>query len=386
MMREALLVSCIRAPIGKFNGGLSHLAAFELGAIVLQEALNRAGVLGEMVDEVIMGNILSAEPRGNPAREAALKAGLPYQVKAYSVNKNCGSGLKAINLAATMIRSGESDIVVAGGMESMTRMPYIVRGLRTGLRMGHAEIRDLLIELLEGMGITAENVAKRYGISRDEQDMFACESQMRAARARDKGLFKEQIVPVWTANAKDKRLLCDDEGIKPETTMEGLSRLKPAFLPNGTVTAGNSSTINDGAAALVLMSEEKVRELEIKPLARIVSWGEAGLDPSVMGLGPIPATRLALKKAGLAISDIDLIELNEAFAAQALAVIKELEMDREKVNVNGGAIALGHPVGATGGILMVKLVNELLQTGGKRGLATLCIGGGQGIATIIERI
>jgi len=386
MMKEALLVSCIRTPTGKFNGGLSHLTSYELGAVVLQEALTRAGLLNEMVDEVIMGNIMSTESRGNPAREAALKAGFPYQVKSYTVNKNCGSGLKALNLAATMIRSGESEIIAAGGMENMSRIPYIMRGVRTGLRMGHGKMRDLLIDLLEGMGITAENVARRYGISREEQDRFALESQMLAAGARKKGLFKEQIVPVWTEDSRGKHVVCDDEGIKPETTLEGLSGLKPVFMPDGSVTAGNSSTINDGAAAVMLLSEDKVRELGVKPLARIVSWGEAGVEPSVMGIGPVPATRLALRKAGLSISDLDLIELNEAFAAQALAVIKELDMDREKVNVNGGAIALGHPVGATGSILVVKLVNELLRVGGKRGLVTLCIGGGQGIATVIELV
>ncbi len=386
MSKDVFIVSAVRTPIGKFNGGLSHLASFDLGALVLEEAVKRAGIEKNMVDEVIMGNILSTEPRGNPAREALLKARFPIQVKGYTVNKNCGSALKAINLASIMLKMGEGKILIAGGMENMSRVPFGLFGARTGLGLGHVQLRDLLSDGLEGMGLTAERLAEKYSIKREEQDEFALRSQHLAARAIREDRFREQVVQVYCHCKKGLKLVTEDEGVKPDTTFEGLSRLKPVFKEGGTVTAGNSSTINDGAAAVLLMTEDKVKELGITPLARIVSWAEAGVEPEIMGIGPVPATRLALQKAGLTLGDIDIVELNEAFAAQALAVIRELELDPDKVNVNGGAIALGHPVGATGCILIVKLIYELHRQGLKKGLAALCIGGGQGIATIIEAL
>lgn len=386
MGREVVIVSVARTPIGKFNGGLSHLPSFDMGAIVLQEVVRRAGMEMGVVDEVILGNIISTEPRGNPAREALIKAGFPIKVKGYTVNKNCGSALKAVNLATIMIKTEEGDILIAGGMESMSRAPHALYGARIGIGMGHAQMRDLLADGLEGMGLTAERLAEKYAISREEQDEFGLRSQQLACEAIKEGRFKEQIVSIQRETPKGIIVISQDESPKQGTTMESLSKLRPAFIENGTVTAGNSSTINDGAAAVLLMSAEKAKKLGVTPLARVVAWGEAGVDPDIMGIGPVPATRLALKKAGMTIEDMDLIELNEAFAAQSIAVIKELGMDLNKVNINGGAIALGHPVGATGAILIAKLIYELKRRGLKTGLATLCIGGGQGISTIIEAI
>jgi acetyl-CoA C-acetyltransferase len=338
------------------------------------------------VDEVILGNIIQTDPRGNPAREAVLKAGFDIKTTAYTVNKNCGSALKAVSLADMMLKMGGADIIIAGGMESMSNAPYVLRKARVGYRIGNTICSDLLTDMLEGMGMTAERVAERYNITRYEQDVFSVQSQKRAWKAQSSGKFNEEIVPIKVKTKNGERVFDKDEGIKPDSTVEVLSRLKPVFKPGGTVTAGNSSTINDGAAAVLMMSSQKVKEMEIKPMARVISWASAGVEPEIMGIGPIPAAKKALKTAGLTLSDIDLIELNEAFAAQALACIQELGLDMEKVNVNGGAIALGHPVGATGAVILVKLIYELKRQNKKYGLATMCVGGGQGIAVIIENI
>lgn len=391
-MRDVVIVSAVRTPIGSFNGSLAALSAVELGAIVIRDALTRAKVDPTAVDEVIMGNVLQAGLGQNPARQAALKGGLPEEVPAFTINKVCGSGLKAVNLAAQAIRAGDADIIVAGGMESMSNAPYLLNKARTGYRMGHDKIVDSMIQ--DGlwcafndyhMGITAENVAAQYGITREAQDQLAAESQAKAIKAIESGAFKQEIVPVTIKTKKGEVVVDTDEYPRAGTTVEKLAVLKPAFKKDGTVTAGNASGINDGATALVLMSAEKAQELGIEPLARIRSYGEGGVDPAVMGVGPVPATRKALKKGGLSVSDLDLIEANEAFAAQYLAVGKELALPKEKINVNGGAIALGHPIGGSGARILVTLIHALRARQGKIGLATLCIGGGQGVATIIER-
>ncbi|MBP2638038.1 MAG: thlA 4 [Firmicutes bacterium] len=391
-MRDVVIVSAVRTPIGSFNGSLAALSAVELGAIVIRDALTRAKVDPSAVDEVIMGNVLQAGLGQNPARQAALKGGLPEEVPAFTINKVCGSGLKAVNLAAQAIRAGDADIIVAGGMESMSNAPYLLNKARTGYRMGHDKIVDSMIQ--DGlwcafndyhMGITAENVAAQYGITREEQDQLAAQSQAKAIKAIESGAFKQEIVPVTIKTKKGEVVVDTDEYPRAGTTVEKLAVLKPAFKKDGTVTAGNASGINDGATALVLMSAEKAQELGIEPLARIRSYGEGGVDPAVMGVGPVPATRKALKKGGLSVSDLDLIEANEAFAAQYLAVGKELALPKEKINVNGGAIALGHPIGGSGARILVTLIHALRARQGKIGLATLCIGGGQGVATIIER-
>lgn len=388
-MRDVFFISACRTPVGAFGGSLAGYSAAELGAIVIKEALNRAGLLLSSVDEVVMGNVCQTDPRGNPAREAALAAGLPVESTAYTVNKNCGSGAKAIALGCQMIAWGEAQVVVAGGMESMSRVPFLLRDFRWGHRMGHASVTDLLTDLLEGMGLTAEELSKRYGISRQEQDEFAWISHVKASTAWENGIFMEEIVPV-EAKPLGKRgqagTLQRDESVRPDTSLEKLAALKPVFLEGGTVTAGNSCPINDGAAAVVLASGEVVERLNLKPMARFVGWGAGGVAPEVMGLGPVPATRRALQRTGLSLEQIDLIELNEAFAAQALAVIKELGLPTDRVNVNGGAIALGHPVGATGAILVVKLIYELKRRKQRYGLATMCIGGGQGITVILENL
>ncbi|MDU4962057.1 MAG: acetyl-CoA C-acetyltransferase [Sporomusaceae bacterium] len=392
-MREAVIVAAVRTAIGSFNGSLATFSAPELGEVVVKESLRRAGIGGSDVDEVILGNVLQAGLGQNPARQAALKAGLPAEIPAYTINKVCGSGLKAVNLAAQAIRLGDADTIVAGGFESMSNAPFLLEKARWGYRMGDGKLVDVMIR--DGlwcafndyhMGITAENVAEKFAVSREEQDRLAAESQEKALKAIENGLFKQEIVPITVKSKKGDRIFDTDEYPKPGTTATSLCGLKPAFKKDGGVTAGNASGINDGAAALVVMSAEKAARCGLKPLAKILSYGEGGVDPAIMGMGPVPATRKALAKAGLRIDDIDLIEGNEAFAAQFLAVGKELGFAREKVNVHGGAIALGHPIGASGARILVTLIYAMRQHGAKRGLATLCIGGGQGVATVIEAL
>lgn len=391
-MREVVIVSAVRTAIGSFMGALSSTPATELGAIVIKEALNRAGVQGEQVDEVIMGNVLQAGLGQGPARQAALKAGLPIEVTSMAINKLCGSGLKAVHLGVQAIQTGEADIVVAGGMENMSLAPYLLMEGRTGFRMGNGKILDSMIK--DGlecsvnsyhMGVTAENIAELYGLTREEQDEFAAWSQQKTESAIKEGRFKDEIVPVIIPQRKGDPIVFEkDEFPREGVTAEKLAKLKPAFKKDGTVTAGNASGINDGAAALVLMSKEKAEELGIKPMAVIRGNGTAGVDPKIMGIGPVPATKKALEKAGLTIEDLDLVEANEAFAAQSLAVGRDLQIPNEKLNVNGGAVALGHPIGASGARVLVTLLHEMQRRGSRYGLATLCIGGGQGVATIVE--
>lgn len=392
-MKEAVIVSAVRTAIGSFNGALAPFSAVDLGAIVIKEALSRGGITGGTVEEVVFGNVLQAGLGQNPARQAALKAGLPVEVPAMTINKVCGSGLKTVNLAAQAILAGDAEAVVAGGMESMSNAPYLLDKARWGYRMGDGKLMDVMIN--DGlwcatnqyhMGITAENVAEQCGITREAQDLLAVESQTKALDAIEKGAFKKEIIPVSIKTKKGEVVFDTDEYPKAGTSLETMSKLRPAFKKDGTVTAGNASGINDGAAALVVMSADKAQSLGLKPLARIVSYASGGVDPRVMGLGPITATRKALSRAGLTIGDLDLIEANEAFAAQFLAVGQELEFPKDKVNVNGGAIALGHPIGASGARILVTLLHALEARQGRFGLATLCIGGGQGVATIVERI
>jgi len=393
-MREVVIVSAVRTPVGSFNGSLTPFSAVDLGAIVIKEAIERAGIEKENIDEVIFGNVLQAGLGQNPARQAAIKAGIPVEVTSFTVNKLCGSGLKTVNLAAQAIMTGDADIVVAGGMESMTNAPYLLESkARQGFRMGHSQVIDSMIK--DGlwcafndyhMGITAENVAEKYEISREAQDQLAFNSQAKAVKAIESGAFVKEIVPIVIKGRKGEIIFDTDEYPKSDTLVEKLKTLRPAFNKEGTVTAGNASGINDGAVALVLMSAEKAKELGIKPMARIRSFASGGVDPSIMGMGPVPASRKALWKAGLTVADLDLIEANEAFAAQFLAVGQELGFDQEKVNVNGGAIALGHPIGASGARILVTLLYAMEARDAKLGMATLCIGGGQGVATIIERI
>jgi acetyl-CoA C-acetyltransferase len=393
-VKEVVIVSAVRTAIGNFNGALASVAAADLGALTIKAAVEKTGIAADTIDEVIFGNVLQAGLGQNPARQAAIKAGLPYEVPAYTVNKVCGSGLKTVNLAARSIMTGDADIVVAGGMENMSQAPYVLDSkARWGLRMGNAKLTDIMIN--DGlwcafndyhMGITAENVAAQFHISREAQDELAAQSQAKALKAIETGLFKTEICPVSIESRKGTVIFDTDEFPKAGVTTQSLSGLKPAFKKDGTVTAGNASGINDGAAALVLMSADKAKALGLKPLARIRSFASGGVDPSIMGMGPVPATRKALKIAGLTIGDLDLIEANEAFAAQFLAVGQELGFTKEKVNVNGGAIALGHPIGASGARILVTLLHSLQARNAKLGLATLCIGGGQGVATIVERI
>ncbi|MTK12186.1 MAG: acetyl-CoA C-acetyltransferase [Clostridiaceae bacterium] len=392
-MREVVIASAVRTAVGSFGGSLKDVPVVDLGAIVIKEALNRAGVKPELVDEVIMGNVLQAGNGQNPARQSAVKAGIPVDVPSFTLNKLCGSGLRSVSLAFQMILSGYNDIIVAGGMESMSRAPYILKDARWGQRMGDGKlVDDMLIDGLYDafngyhMGITAENIAEQWNITREMQDAFALNSQLKAENAIKEGKFKDEIVPVIIPQRKGEPKVFDtDEYPKAGVTIESLSKLKPAFKKDGTVTAGNASGINDGAAALVIMSAEKAAELGIKPLAKIISFGSKGLDPSIMGYGPVPSTREALERANLTVKDLDLIEANEAFAAQSLAVSKDLEFNMDIVNVNGGAIALGHPIGASGARILVTLIYEMIKRDAKKGLATLCIGGGQGTAAIIER-
>jgi acetyl-CoA C-acetyltransferase len=392
-MEDVVVVGAARTPIGTFGGVFKDVPAAQLGAVAVRAALARAGVEPSAVHEVILGNVLQAGAGMNPARQAAMAAELPVTVPAMTINKVCGSGLKAVALAAQAIYLGDAEIVVAGGMESMTRAPYLLEKARYGYRMGDGKLVDSLIH--DGlwcvfsdchMGITAENVAREYEIGRDQQDRFAAESQARAARAIESGAFDAEIVPVPVPAGKgETQLVSRDEHPRPGTTAERLAALRPAFLGEGTVTAGNASGINDGAAALVLTSARTARDRGLRPLAKIRAYAAAGVEPSVMGLGPIPATRRAIDRAGLALDDLDLYEVNEAFAAQSLAVAHELGLDPERLNVHGGAIALGHPIGASGARILVTLLHELERRDAHLGLATLCIGGGQGFAMIIER-
>ena len=391
-MKEVVIVSAVRTAIGSFGGGLKDVPAVDLGALVIKEAVNRAGIKPELVEEVIMGNVLQAGLGQNPARQAVIKAGLPVEVPAMTINKVCGSGLRAVALACQMIKAGDADVMIAGGMENMSRAPYVTNSERWGARMGNVQLVDEMINdgLWDAfnqyhMGITAENIAEQWGITRGDQDQFSVNSQNKAEAAIKAGKFKDEIVPVVIKTKKGEIVFDTDEFPRFGATIEALAKLKPAFKKDGTVTAGNASGINDGAAALVVMSAEKAAELGIKPLAKIVSYGQKGLDPSIMGYGPFHATKKALEKANLTIDDLDLIEANEAFAAQSIAVARDLKFDMSKVNVNGGAVALGHPIGASGARILVTLLHEMGRRDAKRGLATLCIGGGMGTALIVER-
>lgn len=393
-MREVVIVSAVRTAIGKFGGSLTPMSAVQLGAVVIKEALERAKVDPAKVDEVIFGNVLQAGLGQNPARQAAIYGGVPQEVPAFTVNKVCGSGLKCVELAAQSILAGDNDIVVAGGMESMSNAPFVTSGkARWGLRMGDSKLTDVMIKdgLWDAfnnyhMGITSENVAEKFGVTRQDQDEVSVRSQERAIAAIKSGAFKEEIVPVTIKTQKGEVVFDTDEFPREGTTMEVLAKLRPAFKKDGTVTAGNASGLNDGAAALVIMSADKAKELGLKPMAKILSYASAGVDPAIMGIGPIPASRKALAKAGKEVSDMDLIEANEAFAAQFVEVGRELKFDMDKVNVNGGAVALGHPIGASGARILVTLLYALKHRDKKLGLATLCIGGGMGTATVVEML
>ncbi|MGL4873426.1 MAG: acetyl-CoA C-acetyltransferase [Clostridium sp.] len=392
-MRDVVIVSAVRTALGSFGGSLKDVSAVDLGALVIKEAVNRAGIKPELVEEVLMGNVIQAGLGQNTARQATVKAGLPVETSAMTINKVCGSGLRTVSLAAQMIKAGDADVIVAGGMESMSQAPYALKTARWGQRMGDGKmvdtmINDALTDAFEGyhMGITAENIAERWNLTREEQDQFAANSQNKAEAAIKAGKFKDEIVPVVIPQRKGEPKIFDtDEFPRFSATAEALGKLRPAFKKDGTVTAGNASGINDGAAAFVVMSAEKAEELGLKVMAKITSYGSRGLDPAIMGYGPFYATKKALEKANLEVKDLDLIEANEAFAAQSLAVARDLEFDMDKVNVNGGAIALGHPVGASGARILVTLLHEMEKRDAKKGLATLCIGGGLGTALIVER-
>ena len=392
-MKKAVIVSAVRTPVGKFSGSLRDIPASDLGSIVIKEAVKRAGISPEQVNEVIFGHVLTTAQGQNPARQAAMKAGIPKEIPAFTINKVCASGLKAVALAAQSIKAEDNEIVVAGGQENMSLTPYALPGARWGYRMNNGALVDCMVH--DGvwekfndyhMGITAENIAEKYKISRAEQDTFAVESENKAEKAIKSGLFKEEIIPVEIPQKKGDPLRFDtDEYPTFGSTSETMAKLRPAFKKDGTVTAGNASGINDGAAALVIMSEEKAKALGKTPLATIVAYASGGVDPAFMGMGPIPAVQNALKKAGLKIGDIDYWELNEAFASQAICCIKELGIDPAKVNHNGGAVSIGHPIGASGARILVTLLYQMKRINAKRGLATLCIGGGMGHALILER-
>jgi acetyl-CoA C-acetyltransferase len=389
---EAVIVAAVRTAIGSFNGSLKNISAPDLGAAVIKDALKQAGVQPDQVDEIIMGNVLQAGLGQNPARQAAIKAGIPESASSMTINKVCGSGLKAVHLAAQAIIAGDAEVVVAGGMENMSQAPYLLKNARDGFKMGDQKLVDSMTS--DGltcafndyhMGVTAENLCSRYDISRGEQDEFAASSQEKAAKAIEEGKFKDEIVPIEIPQRKGDPVVFDtDEYPKKGTTAEKLGGLRPAFKKDGSVTAGNASGINDGAAALVVMSRARAEELGLKPLVVIRANASAGVDPSVMGIGPVDAVKKALKKAGMTMEDMELIEANEAFAAQSLAVDRELKFNKEILNVNGGAIALGHPIGASGARILVTLIHEMQRRQAKKGLATLCIGGGQGVATVVE--
>jgi acetyl-CoA C-acetyltransferase len=393
-MREVVIASAARTAVGTFGGGLKDLPAVELGKIAVMEALKRSGVKPELIEEVILGCVLTAGQGQNPTRQVLIRAGIPKEVPGTTINKVCASGLKSVMMAAQVIKAGDAEIVVAGGTESMSQAPYLLTGARWGYRMNDSPVVDGMIHdgLLDifnryHMGITAENVAEKFGVSRQEQDELAFRSQQNAGRAIKEGRFKDEIVPVSIPQKKGNPVVFDtDEHPRPNTTKEALAGLRPAFKKDGTVTAGNASGINDGAAAFVVMSAEKAKSLGIQPLARIVSYATAGVAPEIMGTGPVPSSRVALKKAGLTPKDLDLIEANEAFAAQAAYVNREMGWALEKVNVNGGAIALGHPIGASGARILVTLLYEMKKRQARYGLATLCVGGGMGGAMIVERM
>ena len=392
-MQQAVIVSAVRTAIGKFGGSLAKIPAPELGALVIREAVARAGLKPEQVDSVIMGQVLTAGSGQNPARQATIKSGLPIETPAMTINVVCGSGLKSVMLAAQAVATGECEVVVAGGQENMSASPHVVLGSRDGFRMGDAKLIDSMI--VDGlwdvynkyhMGITAENVARQYGIDRAQQDAFALASQQKAAAAQDAGKFKDEIVPVMIPQRKGDPLAFDtDEFINRKSSAEGLGGLKPAFDKEGSVTAGNASGINDGAAAVVVMSEARAKALGLPILARIKSFATSALDPKIMGMGPVPASKKALERAGWTAADVDLMEINEAFAAQACAVNKDMGWDTGRINVNGGAIALGHPIGASGTRILVTLLHEMKRRDARRGLASLCIGGGMGVALAVER-
>jgi acetyl-CoA C-acetyltransferase len=393
MTTDIVIVAATRTAVGKFGGTLAKTPAAELGAVVIQELLKRAKLSGEQISEVILGQVLTAGVGQNPARQAVIKAGLPQGVPAFTINKVCGSGLKAVMLATQAIRDGDSEIVIAGGQESMSLAPHVLNGSRDGQRMGDWKMVDTMIN--DGlwdvynqyhMGITAENVAKKYGITREQQDALALASQQKAAAAQDAGRFKDEIVGVTIPQKKGDPVVFDtDEFVNRKTNAEALAGLRPAFDKAGTVTAGNASGINDGAAAVVVMSARKADQLGLTPLARIASYSSAALDPSIMGMGPVPASKRALERAGWKAADLDLLEINEAFAAQACAVHNEMGWDTSKVNVNGGAIAIGHPIGASGCRILVTLLHEMQRRNAKKGIASLCIGGGMGVALTVER-
>jgi acetyl-CoA C-acetyltransferase len=394
MTREVVFVGAARTAIGSFGGALKDVPPADLGALVIKTALERAGVAPKEVGHVVLGHVIPSVPQdAYISRVAALNAGVPQETPAFNVNRLCGSGLQAIVSAAQAIQLGDCEVAVGAGAESMSRGAYLVTSNRWGARMGDVKMLDFMLGALHDprlnihMGITAENVAARYDITREQQDAYSVQSQQRAAKAQAAGYFKDQIVPVEIKTRKGVVLFDTDEGVKGDTTVEALGKMKPAFKKEeGTVTAGNASTLNDGAGAVVMASAEKAKALGLKPLARLVSYGHAGVEPEYMGIGPVPASRNALAKAGLTVADMDLIEANEAFAAQACAVAKELGLDNEKVNPNGSGISLGHPVGGTGAILVTKAIYELQRTGGRYALITMCIGGGQGIAMVIERL
>jgi acetyl-CoA C-acetyltransferase len=391
-MEEIYIVGAARTPIGKFGGTLARMPAADLGALVIRKVLERARVSPEQVSEVIMGQVLAAGVGQNPARQAAMKAGLPEMIPAMTINKVCGSGLKAAMLGAQSIAHGDADIVVAGGQESMSLSPHALMGSREGFRMGDAKMVDTMI--VDGlwdvynqyhMGVTAENVAKEYAVTREEQDEFAVRSQNKAEAAQKAGRFRDEIITFEIASKKGPVVFADDEYPRHGATLEAMKGLKPAFDRNGSVTAGNASGINDGAAAVIVTSVKKARELGLKPIARIKAFASAGVDPKYMGMGPVPASKRCLARAGWEPKDLDLMEINEAFAAQAIAVNRQMGWDTKKVNVNGGAIALGHPIGASGARVLVTLLHEMQKRDAKRGLASLCIGGGMGVALAVER-
>lgn len=391
-MEEVVIVAAGRTAIGKFGGSLAKTPAADLGAHVIKQLLARTGIDPAQVNEVIMGQVLTAGVGQNPARQAVIKAGLPDTVPAFTLNMVCGSGLRATHLAAQAIKCGDASVVVAGGQESMSTSPHVLNGSRDGFRMGDAKLVDTMI--VDGlwdvynqyhMGVTAENVARKYEVSRAEQDEFALQSQLKAEAAQKAGKFKDEIIPFEIVSRKGTTVFDTDEYPKHGSTLEALASLRPAFNKEGTVTAGNASGINDGAAAVIMMSGSKARELGLTPIARIKAYASAGLDPAIMGMGPVSATRLCLEKAGWRHEDVDLMEINEAFAAQAIAVNKQMGWDTSKINVNGGAIALGHPIGASGARVLVTLLHEMVRRDAKRGLASLCIGGGMGVALAVER-
>jgi acetyl-CoA C-acetyltransferase len=392
-MRDIVIVAAKRTAIGSFGGGLSSLRADQLGTTVIQALLEETGVAGDQVNEVILGQVLTAGCGQNPARQASINAGLPSSVPAMTINKVCGSGLKAIHMAAQAIQCGDADLIIAGGQESMSQAPHVLPNSRTGQRLGNWTMIDTMVHdgLWDAfkdyhMGITAENIVEKYGISRDEQDAFAAASQQKAAAAQQAGHFDSQIVPVSVPQRKGDPVIIDkDEGPKAGTTAEGLGKLRPAFKKDGTVTPGNASSLNDGAAAVMVCSAEKAEALGLTPLATIKAYANAGVDPAIMGTGPTPATRNCLERAGWTVNDLELVEANEAFAAQAISVNRELGWDTDRVNVNGGAIALGHPIGASGCRVLVTLLHEMMRRDVHKGLATLCIGGGMGVALALER-